>query len=209
MTLADTSRRPRRAFWGDARFFLGILLIIASVAGVWLVVSSARQTAPAYAAARTIVPGQPIAESDLRAVEVGLGQTGDTYLTPSRWRTGLVATRTILAGELVPRESVGDRSESRTTRVVLRSAVDVPASVEAGSTVEVWAAPLVESGEYDQPRILVADATVVSVERDGSMLGGGSASLELVIPRAGVADVLAATADESLVSIVPASGDGS
>ena len=33
MTPAETVR-PRRAFWGDARFVVGILLILASVAGV-------------------------------------------------------------------------------------------------------------------------------------------------------------------------------
>ena len=41
-------------------FFLGILLVIASVAGVWFVVAASRQTAPAFAANRTIVPGEAI-----------------------------------------------------------------------------------------------------------------------------------------------------
>ena len=39
MSVTEPARAPRRAFWGDARFFLGILLVIASVAGVWLVVA--------------------------------------------------------------------------------------------------------------------------------------------------------------------------
>jgi hypothetical protein len=91
---------------------------------------------------------------------------------------------------------------------VVRSAVDVPASVEAGTVVEVWAAPMLERGDYDVPRILVADATVVSVTRDDSMIGGGSAALELVIPRADVAATLAAMADESALSVVPTAGAG-
>lgn len=209
MTVTEPPRRPRRAFWGDARFFLGVFLIVASVAGVWFVVSASRQTAPAYAAVHALVPGQAIAPSDLRTVEVGLGPMGDAYLSPSGWTDGMVATRTVAAGELVPVDAVGDAAAARTTRVVLRSAVDVPASAETGSMVEVWASPLLESGRYDPPRILVADATVVSVDRDGSMIGGGAASLELVIPRADVAAVLAATADEALISVVPTVGDGS
>jgi hypothetical protein len=92
---------------------------------------------------------------------------------------------------------------------VVHSAVDVPASVDAGTVVEVWSAPLVEHGEYDVPRILVADATVVSVSRDDSMMGGGAAALELVIPRADVAATLAAMADQSALSVVPTSGAGS
>ena len=147
MTALDAARPRSRAFWGDARFFLGILLVVASVAGVWFVVSAARQTAPAFAANRTIVPGEAISGDDLRLVDVSLGQVGDAYLQPDALADGLVATRTIESGELVPQSAVGDAAAVRTTSVVLRSAVDVPGSVRAGSVVEVWAAPLVERGE--------------------------------------------------------------
>ena len=205
MTALEPTRARRRAFWGDARFFLGILLVIASVAGVWFVVAASRQTAPAFAASRTIVPGEAISADDVRVVDVSLGQIGDAYLSPDALADGLVATRTIASGELVPRAAVGDAAGVRTTSIVLRSAVDVPASVDAGAVVEVWAAPLLEGGRYDAPRILVADATVVSVTRDDSMIGGGSAALEVVIPRADVAATLAAMADESALSVVPTS----
>jgi hypothetical protein len=205
MTAHETRARPR-AFWGDARFFLGILLVVASVAGVWFVVSASRQTVPAFAASRTIVAGQAISGDDVRLVDVALGQVGGAYLEPDALGDGLVATRTIESGELVPRAAVGDAAALRTTSVVLRSAVDVPGSIDTGSVVEVWAAPLLERGSYDVPRILVADATVVSVARDESMIGGGSAALEIVIPRSDVAATLAAMADESALSVVPTSG---
>lgn len=208
MSVTDTVRAPRRAFWGDARFFLGILLVVASVAGVWLVVAAARHTVPVYAAARTIVPGEVIAPDDLRVVDVALGPLADTYLAADGLGDAAVATRTIASGELVPAASVGDADSTRTTSVVVRSTVDVPASVAAGTVVEVWAAPPLEQGEYDDPRILVADATVVSVTRDDSMIGGGAAALELVIPRADVAATLAAMADEAALSVVP-TGSGS
>lgn len=209
MTAASESARPRRAFWGDARFFLGVLLVVVSVAGVWLVVAAARQTVPVYAAAHTIVPGEPIAAGDLTVVDVALGSLADAYLAADDLDDAAVATRTIAAGELVPASSVGRADAARTTSVVVRSAVDVPASIDAGSVVEVWAAPLLEQGRYDEPRVLVADATVVSVTRDDSMMGGGAAALELVIPRADVAATLAAMADESALSVVPTAGAGS
>jgi hypothetical protein len=209
MTVSDPVRTPRRAFWGDARFFLGILLIVASVAGVWLVVAAARNTVPVYAAARTIVPGETISGDDLRVVDVALGSLADTYVAPDDFGDASVATRTIREGELVPAASVGAAESARTTSVVVRSALDVPGSVAAGTVVEVWAAPLLEQGRYDAPRILVADATVVSVSRDESMIGGGAAALELVIPRADVAATLAAMADESALSVVPTAGKGS
>lgn len=210
MTVTESTRAPRRAFWGDARLFLGILLVVVSVAGVWMVVAAARHTVPVYAAARTIVPGEPVADGDLRIVDVALGTVAGTYLAPDTLPPeGAVATRTVEAGELVPATAVGAASDARTTSVVVRSAVDVPASVGAGTVVEVWAAPMLERGAYDTPRILVADATVVSVTRDDSMIGGGAAALELVIPRADVAATLAAMADESALSVVPTAGAGS
>lgn len=210
MTAAsDPVRTPRRAFWGDARFFLGVLLVAASVAGVWLVVTAARQTVPVYAAAHTLVPGQVIEPGDLEVVDVALGALAGAYLPAEHSAGALVATRTVEAGELVPAASVGEARSARTTNVVVRSAVDVPASVGAGAVVEVWAAPIREDGGYDEPRVLVADATVVSVTRDDSMIGGGAAALELVIPRADVSATLAAMADESALSIVPATGAGS
>lgn len=206
MTAIESARPRPRAFWGDARFLLGILLIAASVAGVWFVVSAARQTVPVFAATRTIVPGETVTQGDVRIVEVALGQLEPEYLTPDALAEGLVATRTVGEGELVPESAVGAASTAATTTVVLQSSIDVPASVEAGSVVEVWEAPLIERGSYETPRILVADATVVSVTRDDSVMNGGAATIEVVIPRADVAAVLAATADESALSIVPSAG---
>jgi len=206
MTAIESARPRPRAFWGDARFFLGILLIAASVVGVWFVVSASRQTVPVFAATRTIVPGEAVAGTDLRLVDVSLGQLEGAYLTADALETGLVATRTVAEGELVPQSAVGASAAAATTTVVLHSAVEVPASVDAGSVVEVWEAPLIDRGTYDVPRILVADATIVSVTRDESMIGGGAAALEVVIPRADVAAVLGAMADESALSVVPTAG---
>lgn len=206
MTALESVRARPRAFWADARFLLGILLIVASIAGVWLVVAAARQTEPVFAASRTLVPGEVVASDDLTVVDVALGQTGGAYLSPGGLAEGTVATRTIEEGELVPHSAVGDAGQARVTTVVLRSAIDVPAAVTAGTIVEVWAAAPLEQGRFETPRILVPDATVVSVTRDESMIGGGSAALEVVIPRAEVAAALAALADGSALSVVPTGG---
>lgn len=207
MTTPDTVRPAPRAFWADARFLLGIALIIASVAGVWLVVASARQTAPVFAAARTIVPGQTVTADDLRVVDVALGSTAETYASPVSLEPGVIATRTILAGELVPQAAVGDADAATTTSVVIRPSGDVAASVVAGSVVEVWASPAEDGGGYGDPRILVPSATVVTVDREDGVVSAQDVSLEVVIPRADVAATLAALADESQLSVVPVAGE--
>lgn len=206
MTTLDSIRPRPRAFWGDARFFIGIVLIVASIAGVWFVVTASRQTVAVFTAAHTIGPGEVVSADALRVVDVSLGQLGQRYLTPGELAEGSVATRTIEEGELVPASAIGAAASARTTTVVVRSAIDVPASVGEGAVVELWSAPRIEQGRYGTPAILVADATVASVTRDDSMIGGGSAMLELIIPRSAVADTLAAVAAEAALSVVPAPG---
>ncbi|MDZ8171103.1 SAF domain-containing protein [Microbacterium xanthum] len=203
---SSASARARRAPWVDVRFLLGIVLVVASIVGVWFVVSAARQTTPAIAAARTLIPGDVIAATDVRVVEVALGALGESYLRPDDLAIGAIATRTVAAGELVPYDAVGAGEDAATTVVVLHSSTDVPASVDTGSVVEVWAAPLLERGVHDTPSILVPDATVVSVARDEAVVGRDEVALEVVIPRADVSAVLTAMSDESALSVVPTVG---
>lgn len=206
MTALDSPRRHARRFWGDTRFLLGVLLIALSIGGVWLVVSAARQTVPVYAAARTIVPGEPIEVADLQVVDVALGQVGGAYLAPDAWEEGAVATRTIGAGELVPAGSLGTSADARTTSVVIRTSTDISASIDEGSRVEVWHAPPLDREAFDAPRILVADAVVAAVTRDDAMVGAANATIEVVIPRADVAATLAAQSGGSVLSVVPVAG---
>lgn len=199
--------RPRpRAFWSDLRFLLGIGLIVVSVAGVWFVVAAARQTVPVFAASRTIVPGEAVTSDDLQVVEVALGRIEDAYASPTSFEPGSVAMRTITAGELVPESAIGAAEQARTTTVVVTSATAIPAVVGRGATVEVWAAPQLERGVFDTPRILVAAATVASVDDDESVMGSAGTAVELVIERADVASTLAAVAAGSSMSIVPTAG---
>jgi hypothetical protein len=206
MTSVDRPRSRPRAFWSDTRFLLGVLLVVASIAGVWLVVGAARQTMPVLAAARTIVPGEVIASDDLRVVDVALGSLDASYLAPSALEDGAVATRTVGEGELVPADAVGSADDVRVTTVVVQTSADVPASVTPGTAVELWHAPPIEDGRFDVPRILVPDATVVAVTRDEGVLAGAQASLELVIPRSDVTATLAAQSDGSALSVVPVGG---
>ncbi|MDL5352622.1 hypothetical protein [Microbacterium sp. zg-YB36] len=206
MIAPDSPPARTRAFWADMRFVLGIVLIVASVAGVWFVVTAARQTVPVFAAARTIVPGEEVDAGSLQVVDVALGQVGDAYAAPGLLEPGTIATRTITKGELVPLSAVGAASASDLTSVVLRSATDVPAAVTSGASVEIWAAAALEHGRFEQPRILVPDATVATVTRDDSVMGSDSAALELIIPRADVAATLAAIAGGAALSVVPVAG---
>lgn len=203
-----TSSHARRPFFGDLRFLIGLILVVVSVAGVWLLISSSRQTTPVLQATHTVLPGEAVSSADFQVIEVGLAGLAGTYLAPQDLEAGSIATRTLPKGELVPRSGIGDEADSRTTTVVVSSTA-IPAGLDAGSVVELWHAPLLEDGRTpDTPRILVADAVIARVAEAEGMLSQSRTEVEVVIDRADVADVLTAISSGSTISIVPA-GAGS
>ena len=200
-TRTATRHRP---LWLDVRFLIGIVLVIASAAGVWAVVHAARTTSPVLAAARTIVPGQAVTAADLVEIDVRLGDTSTRYLEPAGLVEGMVATRGIDEGELVPAASLGTSGDIDLTTLVVRSALDVPAGIVAGSAVELWATPLEGPGQYGEPVVIVPHAIIAEVRTDESMVSSAGADLEIVVERDEVEAVLAHVAGGSAMSAVPA-----
>lgn len=195
----------RKAFWADTRFFIGIALIVASVAGVCGVVASARRTVPVFAAADTIVAGEALVASDVVVIETHLGAAIERYLPAREGLDGLVARRTVGEGELLPAAAVAESTDQ--TTIVVTSAAEVPSGVAAGTMVELWSAPAVEAG-FDTPRILVPDAVVGEIRREESMVSSVGTSVELVLDRSAVAEVLGAISSGAALSVVPVGSTG-
>jgi hypothetical protein len=187
------------------RFLLGLLLVVASAIGDWVVVHAARTTQPVLAAAHPIVPGQVVTAADLVEIEARLGDAGEGYLEPASLVDGMVATRVIAAGELVPSSAMGSAADVDLTTLVVRSALDVPAGIVAGSAVELWATPLTGPGQYGEPVVIVTHAVIAEVRADDSMVSRSGADLEVVVSRDEVAVVLEHVAGGSAMSAVPAS----
>ena len=202
MSCMTTPTRARRTPWADARFFIGVALVVLSIVGVWLIVDASRSTTPVLRADRTIVPGEALSSADFSVVEVSLGTAEDQYLAPQDLTAGHIATRAVAEGELLSAAAVGDADDARTTTIVVESSVGLPAEIDAGTVVELWQAPPLEEG-YDEPRILVADVTVASLVDSEGMMTQDRPAVELVIDRADVADVLSAITGGAALSIVP------
>ncbi|WP_101846466.1 SAF domain-containing protein [Zhihengliuella sp. ISTPL4] len=201
--MAPLSRSSRR-FRGDIRFVVGIVLVLASIAGVWFVLTSGDQATPVLRAGRTIVRGETLRPSDFATVDVALGAVSDEYLRPGQLAAGQVAARTITEGELIPRAATTAAENTRTTTVVVKSSIGLPDDVTTGAEVEIWQAPLRDDGRsYDEPRILVGDVVVRSVLEPEGLLAEGTAELEIVIDRSDVAAVLAAVTGGAALSVVP------
>ena len=198
--------RGRRRIWFDPRFAIGLVLIVVSVVGVSAVVTSADRTTSVYAARAVIPAGTVVQADDLVAVRVRLGDSARRYLAVSRMPAGgLVASRAIGDGELIPTSAVGSAAHRSSTSVVVRVGEALAGSVVPGAVVDVWSTPRVETSRYGTPTVIVSSATVVrSVQSSTLVADRDATSLELQVSKSKVASVLEAMANGDELSVVPA-----
>jgi hypothetical protein len=199
-----------RRFWFDPRFAIGLALIVASIVGVLLIVGAADTTVRVYAAREPLSPGDRVKAENLAVTSVRLDGAERLYLAPEDVDSdGLVVTKPVAEGELVPASAVGSPEGVRLTSVVLGVNGQLAASVGAGSIVDVWSARGTSAGQFDAPAVIVSGATVVRlVEDSGLVVDDQAMSVEVLVPRDRVARVLEAVANDDAVSVVPASLPG-
>ncbi|MFF2370107.1 hypothetical protein [Agromyces sp. NPDC058110] len=200
---------PRRSERGsvriDPRLIIGVVLVVGSTAGVFALVSGLDDATEVYTAAETFTPGDRIRAADLVVERVRFGSGDQRYLEPDALpEAGLLVTSTVREGELVPLASVDDLDRAGLATVVVASRTALPEGVSRGSVVDVWAARLVERGEYEPPVVLVPEAEVAAVSGSGGMVDDGSVTVELLVPRDRVAALLQALAADDVIDLVPA-----
>ena len=123
MSVTPSAPVPRRRPFADPRLLIGLLLVAASIAATVGIVAAVDRRTQVYAAAGPLQPGQRIDASDLVARGVALDGSDALYLGVGRVpRGGLVVTRAVAQGELVPAASVGRTSDVDATSLVLRLA---------------------------------------------------------------------------------------
>ncbi|TFB71408.1 hypothetical protein E3O06_13850 [Cryobacterium glaciale] len=196
--------RTRRRFWVDPRFVIGLVLVVASIAGVGMIVASSDRTTAVYTARHTLTVGDQLESADVTLTRVQLGGAADLYLAPAPdLKGGLLVTQTILAGELVARSAVGDSSGSDLTSVVVDIPGGLAGSISAGSVVDIWSARATGPSEYAPPTILVGQAVVVRiVEPTGIIAASSGQSVEMLVPQNNVGAVLEAIMNGDALAIV-------
>lgn len=203
-------RRLERPGWRDLRLVVGVLLVLLSVAGGARLVSSFDDSSPVYAAARDLLPGQPLGPDDLVVVDVRMADPLPRYVDgSSALAPGTHVLRGVGAGELVPAAALG------TARQALDKTVSVPVDpatvrgVAVGSVVDIWVShrdgdALGES--YLDPELLLGGAVVDRVPEAGTGLGASlsRAAVAVVVPADRVGDVIGAVDQGARVTLVPA-----
>jgi hypothetical protein len=187
--------RGRRAAWRDPRLWIGIVVVAASVVVGARVLAVADDTVQVWAAADDLGAGQRVAAEDLVAQRVRFADSdalAGYFNVDDELPADLELTRSVTAGELLPRAAVG--APERTGLVEVPIAVDpelVPPSVGPGDLVDVYVvAPITaEPGATEAPEAptgpaLTAASVVAAPELSSSFGTSGKRQLVLAVPEA-------------------------
>ncbi len=208
---SEAADAVRRRFGVDPRLLIGLGLVVASVSGVVGIVAAADASTPVYAAASPLAPGDRIDVDDLVTRSVVLDGAGSLYVgigeVPAE---GLVVTRPVADGELLPASSVGSSAAADLTSLVVELPGRVSAAIRPGASVDIWGAVATDDAAAEgdgnpPPTVLVPDAVVVRVlDDDGLVAATETVAVEVLVGRSTVARLLQATADGQTMSLVPA-----
>ena len=181
------------------------MLIASSTIGVWALVSGLDDSIDVYVARDTITPGSRLDPADLAVESVRLGASAEHYLLVDEFPSaGLVATRTVPAGELVPQSAVDEADRTGLSVVVVPSRGPLPSGLAAGDRIDVWAAKAVERSGFEPPKVLISDAEIAGLVEEDGMVQTSGVSVELLVPREKVAALLEALAAGDAIDLVAA-----
>jgi hypothetical protein len=186
---------------------IGLVLVAASIAAVVGIVTASDEGEDILAAPRRLSAGEHITADDLEVRRVSLGVDGHGYLRPGDVPAeGLVVSRTIGSGELVPLAAVGDARGPSATTVVVTLSTAIGATVRPGDSLDLWSAPALDAGRFGAPAVIASETQLVRVIADEGIVSTAQAGqIELLIARRDVARILHALANGDALSAVPSS----
>lgn len=204
MSGSTNTARLKKPSWKDPRLLIGILLVLASVAGVVALVGAADRTSEAYAAREPIAVGEKLTADKLYPVRVRLGDVAGHYLTPADGLAdGLVAVQRIGKDQLLPRESVGAVDGLNRKPVAVTIEESLPAQAVAGSRVDVWIALPDARNGFSEPALLLPGAEIAEVTAGSAALGSSRSTVVMVlVPDAQMPKLLGAQANKAKISVV-------
>ncbi|MGW9414325.1 SAF domain-containing protein [Arthrobacter cupressi] len=196
--------RLKKPSWKDPRLLVGILLVLASVAGVIALVGAADRTVQVYVAREGIAVGQKLSRDDLSVAKVRLEDVESGYVTvESGLPEGKVAVQRVAKNQLLPRESLGDADALDRKPVAVTVEDSLPAQAVPGSRVDVWVSlPDAQNG-FAEPRLLLPGAEIAQVTEGSSALGASKQTVVLVlVTDEQMPKLLGAQANKAKVAVV-------
>jgi hypothetical protein len=214
MPTAPTASRLRPPTWRDTRLLVGVLLVLLATVAGSVVVASADDRMPVYAARHALVPGQPLTGEDLVRLDVQLGDATAAYLPAGEPLMGdRFVLRGVPAGDLVPLSALGRRDDVDVRPLTLRVDETSATALVVGSVVDVYAnppAPGGRAGDYAGPRLVLEGVSVSRVPTGSGSPGlagpTSSASVQVMAPTNRVRHLIGLVDDGARVTLVPVPG---
>jgi len=205
-----TASRLPRARWLDARLLTGLMMVLLAVALGAKVFADADERVQVWSVTRDLGADSPLTGDDVAVAAVRLDEVAGRYVAATQDLDGMVLTRPLGRGELLPISAVGRAASLDQRRVVIEVDRFGVAGLSRGRVVDLY---VVRSADADDstspPELVLAGVTVGEDVRSGGGAFGGSGSkagVTLLVDRADVPDVIDAVANGSVYVVqVPGS----
>lgn len=209
--LQGEAPRLKKPSWKDPRLLIGLMLVLASTAGVIALLESQDSTTEVYAAREDIPVGSALSLEDVVAVPVNLGDSADAYRPVDEgFPDDAVATRLIPRGELIPASAIGSADDLDRKPVGLTVEDPLPSGTAAGDRVDVWVSLRADTNTYEEPRLLLEAAEIAELTVGESALGGSASTLvQVLVEDAAMPQLLDALSNEARIAVVLDPGAGS
>lgn len=184
---------------------LSVIAISGSVVGAWFLIESSKITEVYLITKNDLASGSSLTEIELSTADLALFSIGSSYLQPGELPDGSYLTRSISAGEAIPRTAVTTQQLDDFSNIVLTPSIELSGAIAPGSRVSVWASPALDYQSFGEPSIAALDVEVVAIrEPEGSFAQAGK-SVELRVPIASIQSLLRAMANRDSIAVMASS----
>lgn len=206
-TAAPAAAAPRlkKPSWKDPRLLLGILLVLASVAGVSALLASQDRTTQVLAASRDLPVGTALKAADFDVVQVSLGGLEGTYVSArDPFPQDAVAGNLLRNGELLVKADLTEADKLDRKPLGLDVQAPLPSGIRAGDRVDVWASLPNGQNGYSEPRRLLEAAEISELSVSDSVIGGAdSTRLLVLVEDQDLPALLGALSNQAKIAVVP------
>jgi hypothetical protein len=200
--------RLPRARWLDTRLLLGVLLVLLAVVLGAKVLADADERVQVWSVTRDLGSDTVLTPSDVSVTAVRLDEAARSYVAASEDVDGVVLTRPVGRGELLPLSAVTHDAAPDLRRVVIEVDRYGVTGLDKGRVVDVYVVPEESAGEDEvPPELVLASVTVAEDVRGEGGFGasGDKAAVTLLVESGDVASVIDAVAHGSVYLVhVPA-----
>ena len=184
---------------------LSAAVIAGSVVGAWFVIESSKITEVYLVTKGTLASGTALIEENLETSDLALFSLGNQYLQAGELPIGSYLTRTISAGEVIPRSAVTTQQLDDFSNIVLTPSVEISSAITPGSKVSVWASPALDYQSFGEPTIAALDVEVVQVKEPEGSFASGAKSVEIRVPITSIQSILRAIANRDAIALTASS----